>query len=297
MTISVEATCKRLGEEGLKKCERALELAKEENEKPIPSEMLTSFKVPDVALVPQIPVIVARYENGKVTAASVVKNSVEQKVDGDLSKLKQLPAFPIFFSHIESTFVEFNIFLDTQNLDAKLRPYLGLYLDLMFSLPIEHGDVTFNHEQVVKGLNEDTVSYWNEIGLNSRGNFAVGQFGQYVIAHIKVERAKYARGIWWISQVLLHGKFTSDRVNISVNKLLNDLPNHKREGMKMCRDVLSSNMYDSNKSNHATCSVSKQQKFLASLASADVKNMDDVLKDLDALRKTCNVYNLLSVIT
>jgi Zn-dependent M16 (insulinase) family peptidase len=53
----IEQQKKALGEEGLKKMEQALEAAKKEHDKEIPTEILTSFPVPNVKSIAWIPVL------------------------------------------------------------------------------------------------------------------------------------------------------------------------------------------------------------------------------------------------
>lgn len=52
----IEAQKKKLGPEGLAQAQKALDEAKKEHEKPIPTEVLTSFPVPDVKSISWIPV-------------------------------------------------------------------------------------------------------------------------------------------------------------------------------------------------------------------------------------------------
>ena len=52
----VAAQVQALGPEGLKKVEAELEAAKAEHDRPIPTEVLTSFPVPDVKSISWIPV-------------------------------------------------------------------------------------------------------------------------------------------------------------------------------------------------------------------------------------------------
>lgn len=46
--VRIAAQLERLGSDGLKKAEAELEVAKSEHEKPVPTELITSFPVPDV---------------------------------------------------------------------------------------------------------------------------------------------------------------------------------------------------------------------------------------------------------
>jgi Zn-dependent M16 (insulinase) family peptidase len=54
--LRVAAQVKRLGPKGLKDAEKALQDAKSEHERPIPTDILTSFPVPDVKSISWLPV-------------------------------------------------------------------------------------------------------------------------------------------------------------------------------------------------------------------------------------------------
>lgn len=54
--VRIAAQVKRLGPDGLKKAEEVLEAAKAEHSQPIPTDVITSFPVPDVKSISWIPV-------------------------------------------------------------------------------------------------------------------------------------------------------------------------------------------------------------------------------------------------
>lgn len=73
----------RLGEDGLKKIERRVEDAQKENDRPIPPEMLSSFKVPDVGGIRWIDV-----QSGSAGSNSKsFKNRVQEHLSGDQTEL------------------------------------------------------------------------------------------------------------------------------------------------------------------------------------------------------------------
>jgi hypothetical protein len=91
----------KLGPEGLKEAERRLEAAKAENSKPIPTDILTSFPIPDVKSIFWLPVQSVQ-EPGKGRKA----NPHGTSTDGELQKhiesdRKALPFF-VEYDHVEA---------------------------------------------------------------------------------------------------------------------------------------------------------------------------------------------------
>lgn len=275
----VKKTCAKLGEDGLKKCEEVLEHSKKLNETPMPKSILKDFPVPPVDNIPDLPLDIAMFDP-KARTVETKHEALKNKLEQEIKTLNILPSFPMQLSHVDSEFVSIDFIIDTQFLKSELRNYLELYMDLMFCIPVEKDGQVIDYESVVTSLNQDTISYGNGIGIGSRGNFTIGYFGQSCVIHMIMEKSKYETGIKWISDLLVYGKFTEDRVKVSINKLVNDLPNHKREGMVMCRDTLNSKIYDPKRSNHYATSITNQHEFLRKLHRGNVS-------------KTANHLNLL----
>jgi hypothetical protein len=63
----------------------------------------------------------------------------------------------------------------------------NLQQELFFGLPTTIDGVLKPHEDVVRMLDIDTISYGDGIGANSSSSFTVGAFGQCVFLELKVE--------------------------------------------------------------------------------------------------------------
>jgi hypothetical protein len=87
----------KLGSDGLAKLEKEVEAAKEANDQPIPSEMLSSFPLPDLSTVPWIPVQTVQNDpaNGGVYAPK--PSDTERFVREDKT---ELPYF-VEFDHVK----------------------------------------------------------------------------------------------------------------------------------------------------------------------------------------------------
>lgn len=88
----VAATVKKYGEDGLAKLAKEIEEAQAENDRPIPPELISKFKVPDVAGIEWIKVESAR-SSGVAQDGVPLENRVQQHVNQDGA---QLPLFVQF---------------------------------------------------------------------------------------------------------------------------------------------------------------------------------------------------------
>ena len=97
-----------LGPEGLKEAERKLIAAKEENNKPIPPEILTSFPIPDVKSISWIPVQtvqepgIGRAFNPHTQAVST-NGELQKHIESDG---EPLPFF-VGYDHVEASTLSF----------------------------------------------------------------------------------------------------------------------------------------------------------------------------------------------
>ncbi|CAG8657149.1 528_t:CDS:10, partial [Cetraspora pellucida] len=204
-----------LGPERLRELEKKLEDAKTLNNQPIPPQIIENFPVPSVESIAFIKVITGRNKSeGKF------KNIVQDYLDRD--DLADIPYF-IQFDHINSAFITISVYITTESIPIDLRPYLEIYLESFYSLPLNRPNgehLTF--EQVVNELNKDTVSYEHNLGIKG--------YEGMICFSVKVEAAKYATGIQWLRDLLWNTEFTVERLKICASKLLNDIPQAKREG-------------------------------------------------------------------
>jgi Zn-dependent M16 (insulinase) family peptidase len=95
----VAAQVARLGADGLKNAKKVLEEAKEEHEKPIPTELLLDFAVPSVKSIAFIPVQ-SLQEQGRGRAASMKAIESEPLTAHIQSDGSPLPFF-VQYDHVE----------------------------------------------------------------------------------------------------------------------------------------------------------------------------------------------------
>ncbi|CAG8540342.1 29_t:CDS:10, partial [Dentiscutata heterogama] len=236
----VEKQRETLGPEKLKELEKQLEKAKESNDVPIPPQIIENFPIPGVESITFINVITGRNKSeGKF------KNIVQGYLDSDNSA--DIPYF-IQFDHIPSAFVYISVYITTEPIPVHLRPYLEIYLESFYSLPLNRPNgehLTF--EQMVNELNTDTISY--------EDNWGIKGFEGMICFSLKVEASKYATGIQWLRDLLWNTEFTAERLKICASKILNDIPQTKREGYETIH-------YDRLRSNKYVLGVLNQEKVL-----------------------------------
>jgi len=133
----ITAQVEKLGPDGLKRAEAELQMAKAEHDRPIPTEILTSFPVPDVKSISWIPVqSVQEPGHGRKTHSSPsVKDPLFKHIQSDG---QQLPFF-VQYDHVEvslrslltkscnnlhlqSDFVSLHALFNLTNLPNRLRP-------------------------------------------------------------------------------------------------------------------------------------------------------------------------------
>ncbi|KAK7070200.1 hypothetical protein SK128_011894, partial [Halocaridina rubra] len=276
----IEARKVELGEEHLKTWVDRLENAQYNNEIPPPSQMLQSVPVPSVASINFHP-------------SSAYSNHISFDPQVDVSRPQPefsqlLSNLPVKFQldDLNSNFVEIVAVLDSSSLLPTLRPYLTLYLDLIFESPISRGEVIVPYEEVVRELTADTLSRDTGIGLGLyRGQFSIGPYSSNVAVILKMEMEKYVRGVQWLREILFSTQFNADRIRVKANKLLNSIGEYKRSGSKILQ-LMYNDVNFKKDTNLNQLTILRQQKFLTSLLERLVTEENIVLKEIEEVRST-----------
>ena len=69
------------------------------------------------------------------------------------------------FSHTSTQFVTIALYITTKDIPGDLLPYLQIYLDSFFSLPIIRDGKLLDYEDVVSEVNSIAVSYSASLGV------------------------------------------------------------------------------------------------------------------------------------
>ncbi|KIP12417.1 hypothetical protein PHLGIDRAFT_61992 [Phlebiopsis gigantea 11061_1 CR5-6] len=265
-----------LGPEGLKKVEVELEAAKKEHDKEIPVEILKSFPVPSVKSISWIPVQ-SLQEVGSSRRKTLEQSGnadLVQHIEADGSEL----SFFVQYDHVESDFVTISAYLSLATLPDELRPYVYIYLSTFFSLPVKRGTgEELTHEEVVNQLDNDTVSY--DVGFG-----AGGRFTEILKIAIRVETSQYESAVAWLKDLLYGSKFDKEsRLQVTIAKTLQSLPELKRDGNTVLGSVCSELLYDANSTSRFS-GVLPQAEFVPKLAQQLQETPAEVVKAFETIR-------------
>ena len=216
----VAAQKRRLGQKGLQDLETKLAKAKAENDREIPRDLLTSFKVPDTSSIHFITTTTAR--SGAARKMGFLDNPIQAIVDQDDTKM---PLF-IHFEHVATNFVHLTLLLGTENIPIAIRPLLSIYLENLLNSPMIRDGQRIEFEQVIMALENDTVSYRVDSG-SFLGN------PEILAIRFQVEPDKYETAIQWLKDLLFNEVFDVSRIKAITARLLADIPEEKRDGSNM----------------------------------------------------------------
>ncbi|KAK9237512.1 Metalloenzyme, LuxS/M16 peptidase-like protein [Lipomyces kononenkoae] len=211
-----------LGEKGLERLARQLQLAQEENEKKIPDNLLSTFPAPDPAKVNFISSVTAKA--GLALNGSEPKSEVQDILDKDSAQ--ELPLY-VHFEHVKSNFVSISLLLSSAVIPQDLLPYLFILLGNFYSTPIVLDDgTTLDYEQVVKELKKDTIANNYYIGFD-------GEFEEMISFELQVVPDNYGKAVEWFRRLIWNSKFDPQRLQIVIEKALMGLSESKRSGSYM----------------------------------------------------------------
>ncbi|CUA75460.1 putative protein C3H1,02c [Schizosaccharomyces pombe 972h-] [Rhizoctonia solani] len=275
----IEEQRKKLGPEGLAKLEEALNAAKAEHDKPIPPEILTGFPVPDVKSISWIPVQSARNDPFN-TNVEKVGSGLQDHLDKDPV---ELPYF-VQYDHIQPDFVSVSAHLSTKSLPDHLRPYISLYLASFFALPVTRPDGThISHEDMVKKLDDVTVAYNADCGPVTADDTNSGvkkPFADTICISLKAEISQYETIIGLLGDLLYSPEYVKDRLAVNVAKLLQSIPEQKRDGNAIMKAVSNSLVFEVSKSVSGSGDITTQMEFIPKLAQRLQENSGEVIEEM-----------------
>ena len=213
-----------LGKEGLEKLAERLEVAKQNNEKPIPPELLDQWPVPGTDSIHFIESATAR--SGKARALGIPDNSAQKIID---AAPQGLPLF-VQFEDVPTNFVHLTLHVGTSETPMKYKPLLPLFTDNFFNSPVLRNGQRIEFEDVVKELERDSVNY-RILNAGRLGDF------EGMVIQFQVEREKYESMIDWLKTLMFDMIFDPVRIKAAVSKALADIPEAKRDGRDMALEV------------------------------------------------------------
>ncbi len=213
-----------LGKEGLEKLQEQLDLAKKNNDKPIPPEVLDQWPVPGTGSIHFIESDTAR--SGKARDLGVLDNPAQKVIDA----AAQGPPLFVQFEDVPTNFVHLTVHVGVSQTLMKYKPLLPLFADNFFNSPVTRDGQRLEFEEVVKQLEKDTISY--HISTSSRLGDSEG-----VAIQFQLDRDKYPTIISWLRTLMFDIIFDPVRIKAAIVKALADIPEAKRDGRAMAQEV------------------------------------------------------------
>lgn len=248
----IESYKKNYGTEGLAKLGDRLNHAFEQNDQPIPKEVMDSFKAPDPAKIKFLNSTSAK-AGSAVDNGPVESNAVQTKIDEDSPEGFKLH---INYEHYNSHFVAIKLLLSSLEVSEKLLPYLALVISEIFYLPMILLDGTsLSYQDVVREIKKDTVELHVCPG---------SMFEELIGIDIQAKIENYSTMIEWIRRAFCDTIFDKDRLQVMVEKHLNSLAEEKREGTTIVASMI-------NRTNFTTRSLKREK---------DILETEDFYKDL-----------------
>ncbi|KAI8096963.1 Metalloenzyme, LuxS/M16 peptidase-like protein [Halteromyces radiatus] len=291
-TARVEQQRLELGYDRLQRLATQLEIANEQNEIDIPPHVLDSFPIPNASDISSINVITARHPSPSAHLPQF-RNELQKYIEADQASIP----YAIQYDHIQSAFTTISVYLNTGDMPSSLRPYGRLFMESFFSLSMgvtNQSKPPTSSDDLIRQLNRDTIDYRI---MQGRGPI----FREYIVVSLKVETDKYQHAVQWLNDLLWHTEYTADKLKMAANKILNDIPQTRRDGRKLAELVMQAYQHDIKKSTDAACGYLYQAKFLVDILEKleDTSSCDlldgchQVLQDIQTYRKTiCKRENI-----
>lgn len=223
------------GESGLKMLGQKLADAVEENDRPIPDDVLASFKDPDLAKIELL-------ETKSGRAGLAFKDHDEIAYDSDLQGLLAKDAgdkIPLYMHYeaFPSQFVTVRVYFSGQAIsDTRLVPYVPLIFQSLFNLPMkmDNGEV-WSPEEVMKTLKRETLE----------SNVMIGGLNlEYLTVKLAGKFENYSKLVEWVVRALWNSVFDVERLSIILEKHLNSLADTKRDGSNVMLASIRRMLYD-----------------------------------------------------
>ncbi|GHT84478.1 metalloprotease [Actinomycetota bacterium] len=275
----VAARRAELGEAGTQALEQALADARRTNDAPFPSQVLQDFAVPSSETIQWISVATAHSGPDAMLEPLGELSAKDSQLHAHVHADGEPLPFLIQFDQIPSQFVLVSVVISTEAVPTELRPYLTLYLAMLFSLPIERADGTkLSYEQVVQQLEDDVLDYDAAIGVGS-------SFNENLAVELKVPATRYEQAVGWMRDLLWGADFSLERVRVSAAKLAQSLPEQKRDGRMVSWALLRSLLYVPGRSTCEANSVLSQIQHVREITEALQSAPEQVLANLERIRE------------
>ena len=154
----IEQQKAKYGEKGLEELAAKLNAAKEENEKPIPSELIGKFEVPGTQSIRFVSTTTARAGTAKNAGNS--ENGIQKLLDADSDQTKLF----LHFENAKMNFVNINITFSMSVIPTEIKPLLFIFARNYYDTPVVRNGERIGYEEVHLGVKEQATMYGIWVG-------------------------------------------------------------------------------------------------------------------------------------
>mmetsp|Transcript_124672 Transcript_124672/g.233120 ORF Transcript_124672/g.233120 Transcript_124672/m.233120 type:complete len:1137 (-) Transcript_124672:25-3435(-) len=269
----IAAQKESLGDDGCKKCAEGLAAAETENDVDTPEEVVQEYQLPDAAQIKLINVSTVTAHGGAMKPGLGPETEQMQSLLEKSASCGSTPAPAFQFDHAAGAqFASCCVLLPTEGLTPQQLALMPLWCSVAFELPLVASDAgpAMSYDAVVQALTDATVSY------------SLSRHSNMLQMSIKVERARYPEAAFWIGRVLSDADFDVERLRVAAKKILNTVPDTKRNSRALMRMALSAMAY-SDSSPEGACNIFRLENTLTKLVEAEGA-MEQASKDLAEIR-------------
>lgn len=149
---------------------------------------------------------------------------------------------------------------------------------MLFNLPITKPDGSkLTYEDVINALDKDTIAYDSTFGITS-------VFTELLRVSIKVESAKYDMGIAWLRDILFQSEFTKDRLEVTLAKVQQSLPEMKRDGNTVAKSIFDDLIFDKSLTS-GYAGITPLMEWVPRVATEVKDDVESVIAKLEEVRK------------
>lgn len=262
--LRIDERKKNLGKKGLKELRVKVENAINQNDDfEVPDYVYNRLRVPSLEKV--------EYKKLK-QFFSYNNNNIESNMNpikNGFSDFKNLKHLQLQVDHLEGTnFVQCSMIIDTSHIEINLKPYLQLFIALLFELPIENSSISYTHEQTVYELNKDLLEFDASIGLNG-DLFEPGIFPQYLSIFTKAPVKDYEKAVKWMKLIFFDTIFEKKQIKVVVSNLIKEIKKRKQQPFELIDSVITDLYFDKD------CNLT-QNNFLR-----QEQLLNDIMTELD----------------
>lgn len=269
----------KYGKEGLKELQIQLDAAQAKNDLPIPHDLILKFERPDPS---KIDFIKTKSYKGGNTEGIVNVNYNDYIEDDEFSKilkLQEITQSPLFF-HFEdfkSQFTTIDLVMSSTRIEPKLLSYMSI-MEEIFSLSIQYPNGKYiPFDEVISLVNNDLIEFHLDNGYES-------QFLELINVKLKFESTKYSQAIDWLTAVTKYCVFEEARIKIIIEKIINSLPDKKRNGELMMYSSQYRHLFNNKSLRKAQDSIHTESFYKELLAQINRGEFAQIAKDLETLK-------------